>query len=297
MGAVRAVRDAAWEFLRRLRRHDVFLLAAAIAYTAMLSFFPLLVGLIAILTRWVEHAAAQQAIVRALTPYLPPGVVSLVWGALDAATRARGTASIVATVALFWAATAAASALRHSLNRVLEAPRSRPFWRRKLVELVMVILGGTLISLSLIISAAAEILEAVPALEGAAAALRRIRLLLWATAIGPWILSGAAFVVIYRFLPNVRLRWRSVLIGAATAMVMFETTKLAFFWYLRALADYPLVYSHLAGIVIFMIWLYLGALVTLVGAEIAGHIDRQAALPGPQPQREGNPRHQRERQQ
>jgi len=44
-------------------------------------------------------------------------------------------------------------------------------------------------SLSLIISAAAEILDAVPALEGAGAALRQIRLALWATAVGPWVLS------------------------------------------------------------------------------------------------------------
>lgn len=271
---VKAVGTAIAALHRSLVRDDVLLLASSIAYTAILSFFPLLIGLIALLGRFVEQARARQAIVNALAPFLPPGVVSLVWGILEAAMSARGTASAVAIVGLFWAATAVASALRHSLNRVLGAPRPRSFWHRKAIELAMVALGGGLMSLSLILSTLAALVAAIPALEPTAQALRNSRLATAAAGVGPWILSGAAFFVIYRFLPNVRLHPRSLLAGSLAGVVLFETTKQAFFWYLRTLADYPLVYSHLAGVVVFMIWVYLVALVLLVGAEITAFLER-----------------------
>ncbi len=266
-----------WRGLGRLYRnlldHDVFLLSGSIAYAAIISFFPFLIGLIALLSRWVEQAKAQHAIERALAPYLPPGVVSLVGGTLDAAIQARSAAGLVAIVGLFWAATAVASALRHTLNKVLAADKTRPFWRRKGVELAMVGLAGGMISLSLATSTIATLLEAIPPLASATRAFRESRAVALLAETGPWVLSGAAFTIVYRFLPNTRVHGRSLIAGALTAMVLFESTKLAFFWYVRTLAEYPLVYSHLAGVVIFMVWVYLAALISLIGAEVMAITD------------------------
>jgi membrane protein len=259
--------------LRRLQEHDVLVLSAAIAYTTILSFFPLMVGVIVLLSQWIEHTDAQRTIVRALTPYLPPGVVSLVWGTLDAAIRARGAAGPIAIIGLFWTATAAASAVRHSLNRVLGAPAARSFWHRKGIETIMVALAGTLVSLSLLTSAVITFLKGIPALGDLAVLLERSRGITAATAASPWILSGAAFLVVYRFLPNIRAHRSSLLAGAAAATILFEATKRGFFWYIRSLSNYPVVYSHFAGVVIFMIWVYLSALVLLIGAEVIEMVD------------------------
>lgn len=252
----------------RLLDDDVFVLAAAIAFSAVLSLFPLLIGLVALLGWLVGQAEAQRAVVDALRPYLPPGVLSQVWAILAAAIRARGPAGVVAIIGLFWTASSAASVLRHSLNRVLRVRQARPFWRRKLVELLMVSLGGALISLSVVVSAVTAVIDAVPAVATALQWLREIWLYPVLTAVAPWILSTAAFVILYRFLPNTRVRWRSVLLGSVAGVLLFEATKRAFFGYLRTVADYPLVYSHLAGVVVFMVWSYLVALVLLVGAEV-----------------------------
>jgi membrane protein len=250
------------------RRHELLVHAAAISYTTLLSFFPLLIGLVALTSQWIEQNRAQRAIARALTPYLPPGVLSLVTGAVDAAIQARGVAGIIGVVGLLWAASAAASMVRHSLNNVLGAPTVRSFWRRKGVELAMVGLAGVLISLSLITSAVLEFLSSIPALRAAAALLRESRAFGWSTGVGPWLFSGAAFVIVYRYLPNVRVPRKALLAGGVTAMVLFEVTKRTFFWYVTHLGQYPIVYSHLAGVVIFMVWVYLSALVLLLGAEV-----------------------------
>ncbi|MBI4279649.1 MAG: YihY/virulence factor BrkB family protein [Armatimonadetes bacterium] len=256
------------DFWQRLIQDDVFVLATSIAYTATLSLFLLLVGLIALLGRVVDQWQAQQAIVNALRPYLPPDGVTLVKGTLAAVIHTRGTVGVLATVGLFWGATAVASTLRHSLNRVLRVPRARPFWRRKLVELAMVLLGGAFLSLSLVASGILAMVERIRSPDVAAEFVRRSLALALTARASPWIFSGLAFLAVYRFLPNLRFAWRSVLAATLTAMLLFEGVKRAFFWYLTTMADYPLVYGPLAVVVVFMIWVYLVALVVLIGAEV-----------------------------
>lgn len=256
------------ETSRGLQRDDVFTLAASIAYAAVMSLFPLFVGLIVLLSRFVERRHAQQAVVSALTPYVPPAALTMMQHALTVMAPVRGTAGIVATLGLLWSALALAGTIAHSLNHVLQVRGSRPFWRRKLVELAMVVLAGGFMSISLLVNAAVAALGILAPMVAAARFFRSLHVLMTATTIGSWIFSGLTFLMIYRFLPNVRLPLRTLLIGSLTGLLLFEGTKSAFFWYLRTLASYPLVYGPLVGVVVFMVWVYLAALVLLIGAEV-----------------------------
>lgn len=252
---------------RNLERDDVLILAAAIAYAAVFSVFPLLIVVIAGLSLVVDLPQAQQAATTALRPYLPPEALSLVRDTLDAVVRTRGTATTVATVGLLWSATTATGSLRHALNRVLRAPGVRAFWRRKLVELLLVLLGGTFLGLSVIAPAILAALRNLPPLAPALEVVGRVRGIALLGTLAPWLFSAAAFFVIYRFLPNVRLSWRSLLAGVTVAMLLFEGIRRAFFWYLQTLATYPLVYGPLAGLIVFMVWVYLVAVLLLLAAE------------------------------
>jgi len=255
-------------------RDDLFTHAAAISYAAILSVFPLLIGVVAMVGRFVEQTHAQRAILEALSPYLPPNVLDLVGGIVDASVSAWRTAGVLAIIGLFWSATAVASALRHGLNRVLRAPGSRPFWHRKLVELALVLMGGVLINLSLITSGLLAVVGKVGTpLATAMEMVRGSPVYALGTAIIPWVFSGLAFLMVYRFLPNVRLRWRTLWTGSFLGLVLFELTKRAFLWYLHTLARYPLVYGPLAGVIVFMIWVYLTALVVLFGAEVMAQME------------------------
>lgn len=188
----------------------------------------------------------------------------------------------MATLGLFWTAMAVASTLLHSLNRVLDAPTTRPFWRRKAVELAMVGMGGALIVLSVFVSAALTFLDAVPALAGIIDAFCTSRIWALAVSAGPWIFSGTAFVMVYRLVPNVRVRRRSLLVGSLVAMTFFELAKRAFFWYLLRLAQYPLAYGPLAGVVVFLVWVYLASLVALMGATLIRQIEDFVSATGEQ---------------
>jgi membrane protein len=254
--------------MRRIAEDDVLIHSGAIAYTAMLSVFPLLLAVIAVLGRFIEQPQAQATAVEALRPYLPSDALTLVRDTLAAVARTRGTAGVVAIFGLLWAATAAAGTLRHALNRVYRVTEPRAFWRRKLVELGLVSMGGVFLSLSFLTSAVAQTAEAVAPLRPVVDRFLGSPLAALAGALIPWAFSALSFFVVYRFLPNGRLSLPTLAVGTALAVLLFEAVKVAFFWYLRTLATYPLVYGPLAGLIVFMVWMYVVAATVLVCAEV-----------------------------
>lgn len=262
---------------RHLAQNELLVLASAIAYAGMFSVFPFLIAVIALFGLFVDQWHVQQAVDQALRPYLPPDALRLVGQTLDAVVRSRGTVGFLAAVMLLWAGTAMTSALRQALNRVLGAVRPRAYWHRKLIELAMVVMGGAFIGVSVLTSGLLEAAQSLRPLAAVTAAIRRSQVVALLAGLGPWIFSGAAFFVVYRFLPNVRMSRRSLLAGTLTAMVLFEVTKRGFFWFLATVARFPLVYGPLAGVMVLMVWLYLVALLVLVGAEVIWLVERPAS--------------------
>jgi len=264
--------------LRSIGRHmaadGVGTLASSIAYAALLSIFPTLILVIALLSVFVVPTAAQEAVIGALAPYLPASAIDVVRGTLEAVGHTRGAATVIASLVLLLGATTAASSVRHALNRVLQVSRPRSFVRWKLAEFALILVGGIFVSLSVMTSTVLTLLAVVRPLEAVGALLRRSGLAELAATVGPWLLSAAAFLIVYRFLPNERVRWRSLLAGTAVAVVLFELTKGVFFWYLRTLTGYSLVYGPLTGVVVLLIWVYLAAMILLVGAEVIAEMER-----------------------
>lgn len=255
------------DLYERVLADDVFTLAASIAYGAILSVFPLLVVLIAFLELFIARGHAQQTVMYVLAPYLPQSALTMIRRSLVAVRPTVGTGGAAALVGLLWSATTVASAVRHSLNRVLRVRRQRAFWHRKLAELSMVLIVGVFFSLSLLASAVAT----APVLRPLTRAIHYV-LNTPAAAAAEWVGSALfawlAFLIVYRFLPSTRVAHRRLLRGSFCAVVLFEVIKSGFFWYLRTVAGYPAVYGPLVGVVVFMIWIYLVALVVLIGAEV-----------------------------
>ena len=262
--------------LRRLQRHELFVLAAAVSYAAVLSLFPLALTVIAVLGRFVEQDVARQAVVEALGPYLPPQALRSVGETLEVVAATRSAAGLIGTLGLLWGATALAGSLRHALNRVLEVRQPRGYLSRKLTELGLVLVGGLFLGLSVVASVALTLVERWAPAARLTAVLQASPLAGLFSTLGPWLFSAAAFFVTYRFLPNVPMRLRSLAAGTALAVALFEAAKRLFVWYLGTLARYPLVYGPIAGVVVFMVWVYVVAVLVLLGAELIGWLERPA---------------------
>ena len=263
------------EAYKKFLRDDAPELAAGVAYSALFSIFPLLIGVVAAVGLFVDQAQVRQAIVDSLSGYLPRETVTFVDGNIAQAIRMRGTFGTLAIVGLFWSATAVAATIRNALNRVLALAQPRPYLSRKLVELTLVVLGGGFMILSLITSAA--VLRLISAFPGLAPIIVTLMVSTQARLIStaaPVVFSTLTFLVIYRYLPNVKIPWKNAIIGAIVGGLLFEGIKWTFFWYLQTFARYQLVYGSLTGIIVFLLWMYLSSAILLFGAELAYQIGR-----------------------
>lgn len=251
-------------------------LAASIAYSALFSVFPLLLGVIAGASLIVDEIQVRRAILDTLSRYLPPATAEFVDRNIAETIRLRGTFGILAIIGLFWSATAVAATIRNALNRLLTAPRRRPYLFGKLIDLGLVVMAGLFLILSLFTSAFLQVLRTFPALAPLIFGLETSALARLLSALAPIGLSTLTFLVVYRYLPNIKLPWRNVIVGAATAGLLFEGIKQAFFWYLQTFARYQLVYGSLTGIIVFLLWMYLSSAILLFGTALAAQIGRPA---------------------
>jgi len=281
-GLVGAGRSA-WAFGRAVvgefLRHDGATLASSIAYYALLSVFPLILLASALAAHLLDPKEAQAALARTLGTYLPPDAVEALQRSLAEAVRARESAGLVALALFLWSGSSATGSVRHALNRVLGVTRTRPFWRRRLLDMAATLLLGSLLGASLSLSAARAVLARLSPRLGPEIA-RLLPGLDALGSLGPPVLTFATFALAYRLLPARRLPWRSLLAGAAVAAALFEAARALSFRALESFARYQLVYGSLAGVIVFLVWVYVAAVVFLLGAEVASW-----AASGAQPRR------------
>jgi len=239
-------------------------LAAAIAFWAFFSIFPLLIGILSLAGYFLQSAELQARIYEVVTDMFP-GSASLVRDNLDAVVQYRGTMSWVGIGGLLWTASKGFGAITRAVNRAIGAQRTDNFLLSKIRSFFMAVAVSVLMIASIAITVALEIaldpsflsrlgLDAVnlPRLQG------------WTANI---VLVFLIFALIYKLAPYVEVRWRQVLPGALLAAVLFELVKTAFVVYLDRIADFEAVYGSLSSIIVLLLWLYLSAVILIYGAE------------------------------
>ena len=107
------------------------------------------------------------------------------------------------------------------------------------------------------------------------------RLAGWLSNLIPILLSVAAFMLMYRTMPRLRVRWRDVWLGGLIAGLVWEVGKRLFTWYLGSFATYNVIYGSVGAIIAFLLWSYLSAQILLLGAEFTAEYShwRRAGRP------------------
>jgi membrane protein len=248
-------------------------LAAGIAYYAMFSIFPLLLGLISIASSVAEASEVRREIVDFMATYLP-GSNTLVAETVEGVVKSRASMGLVALLGLLWSGSAIFAAIRRSINRAWGVERQRSFIRQKAVEFSMMLTAALLLIVSI---ASTTVYKTISAFEIPVFGLGMVgHNPLWQM-IGvllPFAFSLLVFALIYRYLPNTRVYWGDVWPGAVFASVAFELAKNGFAWYLESFATYNLVYGSLASVVVFLFWAYLCSIILLIGAELTSEYSR-----------------------
>jgi membrane protein len=243
------------------------LLASSISFNLLFSLFPLALAVVFIAGSVTQSPNTQEQIIRAIG-YLLPVSRQLIMNTISNVSAVRGAIGAVALIGLVWGGVSFFNSVRVSLNAAWGIRSPHRLLKGQLVNLIMMIGTAILLLLSVLITAMLSIVYEPGAPAGGAGLLRsslgtRILANVVATA-----LAFLVFLLLYRFIPSIRPKWKDVWIGAVVAAVAFEITKILFILYIKNFTPYNLVYGSIGALIAFLMWTYLSALVFLLIAKI-----------------------------
>jgi membrane protein len=244
-------------------------LGAALAFYTLFSLAPLLLLIIAIVGLAFGRAAAQGEIVARVGGAVGPEAATVIEGMIkSASTPASGViATVVSLLTMLFGASGVFGQLQTSLNQIwgVTAGRRRGMRgmvRQRLASFSLILGIGFLLFLSLVVSAVLAgvhelLVEHVPALSG---------LLQPANFLISLFMITALFALIFKMLPDARMRWLDVWPGAAVTALLFTTGKTLIGVYLGRKGSTS-VYGAAASLVVLLLWVYYSAQILLIGAE------------------------------
>jgi membrane protein len=263
------------EIVRRLRDHDLMMMAAGIAFYWLLGFIPLLLlGTSAIGYLLGSSDRAVDEVMQAARRFIPRATAPEVEELLRSLIHNRHVTGALGLGSLLWIAMGIFEAIASSLTALTGERETRSYLRRKLVALVLMGSAGLLFIATLM---GAWTLEAWPEMER----LLGARVLLPGFLTAPnfpryltSILLAILFAIIYRVAPMRSIRWPAAIVGAGVAGVLWHQAKLLFNWYLVHYARYNLFYGILGGFVGVLLWVYYTAFILLLGGLLADVVSR-----------------------
>ena len=277
-------RRAWWETVKRtvdeFQRDNLTDWAAALTYYSVLSLFPMLIVLVALL-----GLVGQGSTIDTLTESLANAGLKGIAGSIDKplhdVVANKGGAGALLGFGLLgslWSASGYIGAFMRASNDIYEVQEGRPFWKRRplqvAITLVMVLLVA-LVAIALVLTG--SLANAV----GDAVGVGRDAVNVWEIAKWPVMLLVVitTFALLYYVAPNVRqpkLRWLTP--GGVLGALIWVIASAGFGLYVANYGDYNKTYGALGGVITFLVWLWLTNLALLVGAEFDAELERQREL-------------------
>ncbi len=257
-------------------------LAAALTYYAVLAAFPAIIAVLSLLglvgqsQQVVDESLSilESVVGSSVADTLGPVVEGLAEGS------GAGLALVLGLALALWSASGFVTAFGRAMNRVYEIREGRPVWKLRPVMLAI-----TLVVVVLAVVAALILVLSGPVAQaiGESVGLGSTALTVWSIAKWPVLLAVVVVMVatLYYFTPNVRqptFRWISI--GAVFAIVVWALASVGFGFYVANFSNYSATYGSLAGVVIFLLWVWITNLALLFGAELDAELERSRQLQG-----------------
>jgi membrane protein len=267
-------RDILWRVFADIRRDNVSLLAAGIAFYALLSLAPACTALVALYGLAFDPGQVQSQ-VKAVEGLIPPEGRQLIAQQLTAVVQAGsstlGIGFIVSLALAIWSANSATSATMSALNAVYAEEEKRGFIKyygaTLLLTMSSVIFALLALLLVAVIPAALGLLPVGDFGKELVSAVRWPVLLL---------LFAGGLAVIYRYAPSRNEpRWSWVSWGAAAATLVWIVGSALFSVYVGRFATYNKTYGSLGAVVVLLMWLWISAYAVLLGAELNAEMEHQ----------------------
>ncbi|MDT0214290.1 YihY/virulence factor BrkB family protein [Rothia sp. ARF10] len=255
-------------------------LAAALTYYSVLSLFPALLALVSLLGVFGQGESTTTALLDMVRDLGQASAADQLEGPISQMTQAdqAGLALVAGLAGALWSASGYVGAFGRAMNRIYQIDEGRPFWKLRPVQLLITLVGVLMVALVLLaLVVSGPLAETV----GETIGLGATAVTVWNIAKWPVILLVVVVLValLYYSTPNVKqptFRWISV--GAAIAILTWVLASVVFGFYVANFGSYNKTYGSLAGVIVFLLWLWITNLALLFGAEVDSELERSRQL-------------------
>ena len=258
---------AIWRGVVGFYNSDDLTFASSIAYYALLSLFPFFLLLFSILGSVTTNPADRAAILEFILRYFPRQF-EFVTTQMDSLQQSRLQLGFAGSFLMIWAAMGVFGAITSAVNHAWGVEKQPSYLKHKLISFVMLVAASLLLLIGLLMVSAISVVEARWFSVVAARAPQLAVLHHFAIRWGTTAVFIAVVGLIFYFVPNAKVRFRDVWVGAVVTGLAWRGALFAFSWYVKDLTRFSNIHGSIAAVVVFLVWIYISALLLLYGVEV-----------------------------
>lgn len=281
--------DELRSFFRLLRRAFAscycdggFGTAKAAAYSALLSFIPVLTAIATILVQ-VRADQVSRMISEFLFVAVPPGTEEMVRYSFSVKGQRPISVLVTATLVSLWAAGGLTASLMEGFQAAYHQKSGRHWIRQRVVAILLVLVAAApVVCASTLIVVGDRVETTILAALGFISSGTQVRggivlagyVVRYFLALGAIVLAAA---LMYYFGPDRKQNWEHVFPGAMVATALWLVSTIGFAWYVRNIANYNVMYGSIGAVIALLVWMYVLAVIALVGCEFNAERERYLA--------------------
>lgn len=258
---------AIWRGVVGVYNSDDLTFAASVSYYTLLSLFPFFLLAFSILGSVSSDPADRGKILEFVLRYFPRQF-EFVTTQMDAMQQNTVRLGVAGSLLMVWAAMGVFGAITSAVNHAWGVEKQPSYLKHKLVSFIMLVAASLLLLAGLLLVSAINVVEArwfsVVVVRVPQLAVMHHFAIRWASTVVFILVVG----LIFYFVPNAKVRFRDVWVGAVVTGFLWRGALFGFSWYVKDLTSFSNVHGQIAAVVVFLIWVYISAVLLLYGVEI-----------------------------
>jgi membrane protein len=271
-----SVKELGQRVIHEFQQDDCLGRAAQLAYYFLFALFPFFLVLTTLLG-YLPVPNLMDRLLETLAGMLPGEALQLVQDHVrELVTNRRGGLLSLGLLAALWTSSSAVTAITESLNRAYDVEEGRPFWKVRLMAILLTIGLSVFIIVSLILLTFGPQIGGWIADKVGLGSVFKLawNILRWPVIVG---LIIVAMALIYYMAPDVEQEWQWITPGSVVAVIGWLLASLGFSFYVNNFGSYNATYGSIGAVIVLLTWMYVSGFFILVGGEINAEIEHAAA--------------------
>jgi membrane protein len=261
-----------WKAVVGIANSDDLTHAASIAYYALLSLFPFLLLVLSVVGSITTDETSRVRMLDFVLRYFPAKFEFLTTQ-IDLFRQTRLQIGVAGGLALIWASLGVFGAITSAVNHAWGVEKQRSFLKHRMVSFLMLLAAGATLLLTVILFSAGEVVETT----WFAQVVERFPGLHTLTGFGVRYAATLMLIIgvglVFYFIPNAKVRFRDVWVGAVITGLLWRGAYAGFAWYMRDLSRFS-IHGSIGAVVAFMFWIYISSVILLYGVEFTAAYGR-----------------------